>query len=97
VIASDAQPLAAAATGTFWHDFSVDSTIETLSLEVQGGDAEVLLIAEDEVVRRAHGVSDALWTPVVFQLAELRGKTLRVALYDHSTETAVRVRNIRVF
>jgi hypothetical protein len=93
-LASDSPPLGAAATGTFWHDFQVDDSVTSLAFEIRGGEAEVLLVADDEVVRRARGRDDDVWRPVVFQLAELRGRPLRIALYDRSSDSAVQVRNL---
>jgi hypothetical protein len=96
VVASDAAPLSAAATGTFWFDFRIDQAASALEFDIQGGDPEVLLLADDEVVRRAHGRNDGVWRPVAFQLAGLHDRALRIALYDQSTESYVRVRNLRL-
>ncbi|HKU38176.1 MAG TPA: DUF4185 domain-containing protein [Polyangiales bacterium] len=98
VMSSAVAPLGAAATGTLWRDFSVDDSVSTLEFEVQGGDAEVLLMADDEVVRRVRGRGDSLWRPVAFQLDGLRGKRLRLALYDRATDAwgFVAVRNPRL-
>src|SRR5262245_36255558 len=81
LFASDAAPLGASATSTMWRDFRVDAQVSTLAFEVQGTDAEVLLVADDEVVRRVRA-RDGAWKPVVFQLASLRNRALRLALYD---------------
>jgi Domain of unknown function (DUF4185) len=93
VISSEVPPLGAAATGTLSRDFSVDASVSRLEFAVQGGEAEVLLMADDEVVRRVRGRGDAVWWPVVLQLDQLRGRRLRLALYDRSTSTFVAVRN----
>lgn len=93
IFASDAAPLGASATGTMWRDFRVDAQVSTLAFEVQGADAEVLLVADDEVVRRVRA-RDGSWKPVVFQLASLRNRALRLALYDRSSAGYVRIRNL---
>jgi hypothetical protein len=92
VMSSEVPPLGAAATGTFWRDFSVDASVSSLEFEVQG-EAEVLLMADDEVVRRVRGEGASVWRPVVLRLDELRGKRLRLALYDRATDAFVAVRN----
>jgi hypothetical protein len=94
IVASDATPLGAAASGTFWHDFRVDSNVSSLTFEMQGTDAEVLLVADDEVVRRVRARDASAWKPVVFQLASLRNRALRLTLYDRSSEGYVRLRNL---
>jgi hypothetical protein len=97
VLASDAPPLGAAATGTFWHDFRIGAGDSMLAFEIQGGEAEVLLLADDQIVRRVHGRNDDVWRPVVFQLATLRDRALRIAIYDRSTDSAVRIRNLALY
>ena len=93
VMSSEVPPLGAAATGTLSRDFSVDASVSTLEFDIQGSEAEVLLMADDEVVRRARGHGDGFWWPVVFHLEELRGRHLRLALYDRSTTAFIAVRN----
>ena len=96
VMVSDAAPFGAAATGTSWYDFAIDESVSTLEFEIRGGAAEVLLVAGDEVVRRARGQNDDTFRPVAFQLAGLRGRALRVALYDRASDAwgFVQVRNL---
>ena len=98
VMTSEVQPLGAAATGTMWRDFRIDDGVQALEFDVQGGDAEVLLVADDEVVRRVRGRGDGTWRPVIFKLGNLRGKDLRLALYDRSVSAGgyVAVRNLRL-
>jgi hypothetical protein len=96
IVASDAAPLGAAASGTFWHDFRVDSKVSSLTFEVQGTDAEVLLVADDEVVRRVRARDASSWKAVMFQLASLRDRALRLTLYDRSSEGYVRLRNLKL-
>jgi len=96
-LSSDASSLGTAATGAFWHDFRIDGGGSAIAFEIQGGDAEVLLLADDEVVRRVHGRNDEVWRTVVFQLSALRERALRIALYDRSTTSAIRIRNLVVY
>jgi hypothetical protein len=98
MLSSAGGPLGAAATGTFWHDFRIDDSVSALDFEIRGGDAEVLLVADDEVVRRARGRGDAVWRPVTFQLAAIRSRALRLALYDRASDDGgfVEIQNLRV-
>ena len=98
VMSSEVAPLGPAATGTLWRDFTADTTVSSLEFDVQGGDAEVLLIAGDEVVRRVTGHGQEIWWPVVFRLTSLRDRPLRVAIYDRAIDPwgFVAVRNLRL-
>jgi hypothetical protein len=95
-VSSDAQPLGAAGTGTLWKDFSIDEAVSRLEFEIRGNGAEVMLVADDEVVRRARGRGDDRWRPVVFQLAGLRGKALRIAMYDRVPGGFVALRGLQL-
>jgi hypothetical protein len=55
-----------------------------------------MLVADDEVVRRARGRGDDRWRPVVFQLAGLRGKALRIAMYDRVPGGFVALRGLQL-
>jgi hypothetical protein len=77
-----------ATVGRLWQDFTVDAGTSELAFAVHGGDAEVRLVdlSSDEVVRATRGRRDnGSELPVVWQLSELRGKTVRLVVDDSLT------------
>ena len=75
-----------ATVGKLWQDFTVDSTTSELRFAVHGGDARVVLMRGNEIVRatRARRTNDTA-TPVVWTLSRFRGQTLRLMIEDSLT------------
>lgn len=69
--------------GQLWQDFTIDATTSELRFSVHGGDARVLLVKGDEVVRatQARRSNDQI-VPVVWNLESLRGETVRLVIDD---------------
>ena len=76
------------ATGALWQDFTVDSKTKALRFSIFGGEASVKLLRGSEppfeVLRESWGSgSDALLLPVVWNLEDHRGETLRLLIEDN--------------
>ncbi|MBX7097596.1 MAG: DUF4185 domain-containing protein [Myxococcaceae bacterium] len=75
-----------AVVGRLWQDFTVDASTSELRFKVHGGDARVVLLQGNEVLRVSRGRRDnANETTVVWQLSQLRGRTLRLQIDDALT------------
>jgi len=78
-----------ATEGRLWQDFTVDAGTSTLAFAVHGGHAAVDLVrlSSGEVVRTTRGRdSNDQETQVLWQLAELRGETVRLEIEDALNE-----------
>jgi hypothetical protein len=79
-----------ATRGTLFQDFAVDAGTSELRFRVHGGHAAVKLLRLSqggEVVRASRGRNDnARETPVVWQLADFRGETVRLVIEDDLSE-----------
>jgi hypothetical protein len=76
-----------ATQGRLWQDFTVDAGTSTLNFAVHGGHAAVKLLRGDEVVRATRGRDENDHEiPVVWQLSEFRGETLRLLIDDEESD-----------
>jgi hypothetical protein len=79
-------PAGDAVVGQLSQEFTVDAVTRELSFFVHGGDARVVLMRGDEVVRSTTGRrTNDVRMPVVWTLTEFRGETLRVVVDDSLT------------
>jgi len=80
------KPTGDAVVGQLSQEFTVDATTHELSFFVHGGDARVILMRGDEVVRSTTGRrNNDVRMPVVWTLTEFRGETLRLMVDDSLT------------
>jgi hypothetical protein len=69
--------------GKLWQEFTVDATTSELSFSVHGGDARVLLLRGNEVVRSTQGRRrNEPELQVVWNLKQLRGERVRLVIDD---------------
>ncbi|HVH44576.1 MAG TPA: DUF4185 domain-containing protein [Labilithrix sp.] len=75
-----------ATVGKLWQEFTVDATTSELRFSVHGGDARVLLMRGDEIIRstQARRSNDQI-VPVVWTLTRLRGEKVRLVIEDSLT------------
>jgi hypothetical protein len=75
------------ATGKIWQDFTVDATTSELSFKVYGGDARVMLVRGNEVVRstQARRSNDNVIT-AKWNITDLRGDQVRLVVDDSLTD-----------
>jgi hypothetical protein len=73
-------------TGKIWQDFQVDATTKELRFAVHGGDARVVLLRGNEVVRatQARRTNDSE-LQAVWNLTKFRGDTVRLQVEDNLT------------
>jgi len=79
-------PKGEAAVGQLWQDFTVDEKTSELRFWIHGGDAAVKLLRGADTVRATRGRRrNDPETLVRWQLAELRGQTVRLLVDDPLT------------